>query len=55
MSDRSYFGYPNLEACCDGKLNPEMLQRFQAAMREYRVFMDGLSALLAPRNDGEDQ
>ena len=48
---RSQFGWPNLEACCDGKLNPEMLQRFQLAMREYEDFMSGMSALLAPKRD----
>jgi hypothetical protein len=41
------FGFPNLEACCDGKLNPEMLKRFQLAMREYEVFMGGMRRLFA--------
>lgn len=44
---RGAFGFPNLEECCDGKLNPEMLKRFQLAMREYEVFMGGMARLFA--------
>ena len=53
MSERekSMFGWPNLEACCDGKLNPEMLKRFQLAMREYEDFMSGLRAMLATKEE----
>lgn len=45
------FGWPNLEAACGGKLNPETLKRFQLAMREYEDFMDGLGAMLAPKKE----
>ena len=51
MTDRSQFGWPALEAACGGKLNPETLRQFQQAMREYDDFMNGLSALLAPKQE----
>jgi hypothetical protein len=50
MKDRSQSGWPALEAACGGKLTPETLTQFQQAMREYERFMDGLGALLAPRD-----
>jgi hypothetical protein len=49
--EKSMFGWPNLEACCDGKLNPEMLKRFKRAMHEYEDFMTGLAAMLAPKKE----
>jgi hypothetical protein len=40
--------FENLEAACGGAINPETLEKFQAAMKEYTEFMYGLNALFAP-------
>lgn len=40
--------YENLEAACGGAITIESIRRFQLAMREYEVFMSGMSRLLAP-------
>lgn len=40
--------FANLEACCDGFISIETLERFQRAMREYEHLMEQGRALLAP-------
>ena len=46
--------FPNLEAACGGRINPETLKQFQKAMREYEEFMAGLSVMLAPKEKGNE-
>ena len=43
--------FKNLEAACGGRINPETLTQFQAAMREYEVFMRDLRNLMAPKQE----
>jgi hypothetical protein len=47
MTD-TYDRFANLTACCDGAISIEKLQRFQRAMGEYRIFIDGMKQMLAP-------
>jgi hypothetical protein len=49
MTDR----FTNLEKACGGRISVESLTEFQQAMREYEVFMDGMGALLRPRDPKE--
>ena len=40
--------FENLEQACGGSINPDTLERFAKAMREYDEFMGGLGRLLGP-------
>jgi len=46
--ERHMSKFAHLEAACGGSINPETLERFAKAMREYEAFMADLGALLGP-------
>lgn len=46
--------FENLEHACGGRINPESLERFRLAMREYHLFMKQLGELLAPKKENTD-
>lgn len=51
MTDR----FANLKAACGGSLSPETLTQFEAAMREYKVFMHGMREMFDGTGDDVDE